>query len=284
MYNYTEHEQFLLEKGRGRCMMVSTDMANAILTINHLARGSDMFRIVICDDDSLLLRKIEDEVKNFFEYKEIKVKIHTFTGAKQVSDQLLSSCDIALLDVDFPQEDFNGMDIARRIRGLRQDTIIIFITNFIEYAPAGYEVQAFRYILKRELQSELKPYLQQATEQLQSAREQIKIQVNGEIIDLIVDDIMFFEVQQHNVTVHVRKDALGKQIKVYNIYGSLTNLEQQLESQGFLRIHKSYMVNMRHLSKFQCREAILDNGMRLRVGEKSYAEKKKKYLLWKGWH
>lgn len=265
-------------------MMDNTDAATTVLTINRLARGSNVFRIIICDDDSSLLLKIEDNVRDFFAAKDIKVKIHTFTSAGQISDYLLSSCDIALLDVDFEQQAYNGMDIARRIREFRKDTLIIFITNFIEYAPAGYEVQAFRYILKRELQSEFVPYLQQAIEQLQSTREQIKIQANGEIIDIAVDDILYFEVQQHNVTVHVKKDATGKQTKVYNIYGSLSNLEQQLEKQGFLRIHKSYMVNMRHLSKFQCREAVLDNGIKLRVGEKSYAEKKKKFLLWKGWH
>ena len=265
-------------------MMDNTDVATTVLTINRLARGSNVFRIIICDDDSSLLLKIEDNVRAFFAAKDIKVKIHTFTSADQISDYLLSSCDIALLDVDFEQQAYNGMDIARRIREFRKDTLIIFITNFIEYAPAGYEVQAFRYILKRELQSEFVPYLQQALEQLQSTREQIKIQVNGEIIDIAVDDILYFEVQQHNVTVHVKKDSTGKQTKVYNIYGSLSNLEQQLEKQGFLRINKSYMVNMRHLSKFQCREAVLDNGIKLRVGEKSYAEKKKKFLLWKGWH
>lgn len=265
-------------------MMDNTDVATTVLTINHLARGSNVYRIIICDDDETLLLKIEDNVRAFFVAKDIKVKIHTFTSADQISDYLLSSCDIALLDVDFERQAYNGMDIARRIREFRKDTLIIFITNFIEYAPAGYEVQAFRYILKRELQSEFVPYLQQALEQLQSTREQIKIQVNGEIIDIAVDDILYFEVQQHNVTVHVKKDSTGKQMKVYNIYGSLSNLEQQLEKQGFLRIHKSYMVNMRHLSKFQCREAVLDNGIKLRVGEKSYAEKKKKFLLWKGWH
>ena len=46
---------------------------------------------------------------------------------------------------------------------------------------------------------------------------------------------------------------------------------------------ESYLVNMKHLKKFQCREATLDNGMILRVGEKSYAENKQKFLLWKGW-
>ena len=71
--------------------------------------------------------------------------------------------------------------------------------------------------------------------------------------------------------------------KEYTFYAALSDLEERLEPLGFLRIHKSYLVNMKHLKKFQCREATLDNGMTLRVGEKSYSENKQKFLLWKGW-
>lgn len=118
---------------------------------------------------------------------------------------------------------------------------------------------------------------------MDSLRESLQIQINGEVIDLPLENILFFEVQQHNITAHLQRSPLRKDIKTYSYYGSLTELEQKLEPRGFLRIHKSYLVNMKHLKKFQCREATLDNGMTLRVGEKSYAENKQKFLLWKGW-
>ena len=88
------------------------------------------------------------------------------------------------------------------------------------------------------------------------------------------------EVMQHNVTVYVRK---GKSVKSYEIYSSLSELEERLADRGFLRIHKSILVNLRRITKFQSKAAVLDNGTTLRVSEKGYAENKKKYLLWKGW-
>lgn len=242
-----------------------------------------MLSVLICDDDTQMLAAIKSEVERIFSVSETKAKIYTFSDAGQISSQILSSCDIALLDIDFEREAYNGMDVARRLRGVRKDAIIIFVTNFIEYAPEGYEVQAFRYILKKDLETDLEGYIQQALEHLQATKETMKIQVNGEIIDLPLDQTLYFEVQQHNVTVYVQKDDAGRSVKTYSFYASLSELEQRLEPQGFLRIHKSYLVNMKHLKKFQCREAMLDNGTVLRVGEKSYAEKKKQYLLWKGW-
>lgn len=243
--------------------------------------GDPMLSILICDDDKTILAAMKESVENILREVDKKAKIHTFTDVASISEQILSCCDIALLDIDFDGSDYNGMDIARKIRSLRGDTVIIFVTNFIEYAPEGYEVQAFRYILKRDLKADLKAVLSLALKQLH--QETLPIQVNSEIIKVPLDDILYLEVQQHNVTVVTRKLTIDRKQKEYSFYATLSDLEERLEPLGFLRIHKSYLVNMKHLKKFQCREATLDNGMTLRVGEKSYAENKQKFLLWKGW-
>lgn len=240
-----------------------------------------MVSILICDDDIVMLNRIKSVIELVLADTKTKARIHAFSDAEQISDQILSGCDIALLDIDFDKANYNGMDVARRLRTLRSDTVIIFVTNFIEYAPEGYEVQAFRYVLKKDIPEDLVASFLLALKQIN--KETLKIKVNGEIINIPCNDVLYLEVRQHCVTAYVQKSVTDKNYKEYNFYASLSELEQQLEPQGFLRIHKSYLVNMKHLKKFQCREATLDNGMTLRVGEKSYAENKQKYLLWKGW-
>lgn len=243
--------------------------------------GISMLHVLICDDDVGMIDTMRSIVESVLQKSDKKARIHTFTDASLVSDQLLSGCDIALLDIDFEEAGYNGMDVARRLRTFRRDTVIIFVTNFIEYAPEGYEVQAFRYVLKRDIDSDLEPNLLLALKNLN--RKTLPIQVNGEVFNLILDDILYLEVQQHNVTAVMRQQTAEKKRVEYNFYASLSELEQRLEPLGFLRIHKSYLVNMKYIKKFQCREALLTNGITLRVGEKSYAENKQKYLLWKGW-
>ena len=240
-----------------------------------------MMNILLCDDDANMIDVMRLVVERTLRETYRKAKIHIFTDAASVSDQIMSSCDIALLDVDFASGEYNGMDVARRLRSLRSDSVIIFVTNFIEYAPEGYEVQAFRYVLKRDVNTDLRNILLLAFRQLN--RETLPIQVNGEIINILLDDVLYLEVQQHNVTAVTRKLTSEKRQKEYVFYASLSDLEERLGPLGFLRIHKSYLVNMKHLKKFQCREAVLDNGIILRVSEKSYAENKQKYLIWKGW-
>lgn len=233
-----------------------------------------MVRMLICEDDDGFREKLRSELESALASAGVRAKVHAHGSMEGIGEPILNGCDIAFLDIDFTGKDYNGLDIARKLRAARKDAVILFVTNFIEYAPEGYEVQAFRYVLKSEISRKLPEYLHLALEQLQAVRQTIKIQINGELIDIPLAEILYIESQQHMVTVYARK--------TYSYYASLSALERQLEPHGFLRIHKSYLVNMARLKKYQCKEAVLDDGTVLRVSEKSYGEQKKQYLLWKG--
>lgn len=243
--------------------------------------GAAMFRIVLCDDNPHFLGMLHSEIKKILDENRIDAVIQTFENAESIPEQVLSASDVFFLDIDFSGEEYTGIDIARKIRSFSKDSIIVFVTNFVEYAPEGYEVQAFRYILKSEIQEKLEPYLLQTITKLKSEQGTFQINVAGESITLPLAEILYVESQGHAAVIHVSKPGT-QAVKSYKFYASLTSLEQSMESQGFLRIQKSYLVNMRRLKKYQCNEAILDNGTVLRVSEKHYAELKKQYLLWKG--
>lgn len=242
-----------------------------------------MISLLLCEDDLRYQQEIHDRLLCIFQQMNIKVKLQCFSDPAMVSDQLLSGCDIAILDIDLNHSMYNGMDIARKVRSMRKDAVIVFLTNFIEYAPAGYEVQAYRYILKSQMERELQPVMALAVEQLQEHRETLKIQIHGEIIDLLLENIRYLEVLQHDVTIYYDQPTTGRSPKTYTIHTSLSSLEQHLASKGFLRIHKSFLVNMRYIKRLRCSDAELYTGETLRVSEKNYSELKKKYLLWKGW-
>lgn len=251
-------------------------------TKNDLIGGGAAYRsvqVLLCDDDPAFLQWQREAVTAALWRMGTLASVHAFCSGEEIPAALLAECDMAILDIDFPRKAYNGIDIARRLRAARKDAVILFVTNYVEYAPEGYEVQAFRYLLKSEVKEKLPQYLHLALEQLQSQHKTLQIQVGGEKIGLLLEDILYLESQKHTVTAYVRR---GNGIKPYSFYASLASLEEALEKEGFLRVQKSYLVNMRHLQKYQCREAILTGGITLRVSEKSYAEQKKKYLLWKG--
>ena len=231
--------------------------------------------MILCDDQNSFLEHLQNEIISVLDGMNEKARLYSYTQMEHIPSSILSGCDIAFLDIDFENQQYNGIDIARKIRGIRKDAVIIFVTNYIEYAPEGYEVNAFRYVLKSDIQKKLPVYLPEALAQLQSCGETMTIQINSEWFDIPLAEIRYIESQKHTVIVHTpRKD--------YTYYSSLTTLEEQLESKGFLRIHKSYLVNMSHLKRYQSQGAVLIDGTCLRVSEKSYSTQKKKYLFWKG--
>ena len=232
-----------------------------------------MLRILICDDHAAFSRQLRSDIRG--QLSETKADIRAFTALEEIPESVMESCDLAFLDIDFTGKQYSGLDIAGKLRKFRPDAVIIFVTNYIEYAPEGYEVGAFRYILKSELERKLPLYLRQAMEQLESAREVLKIRSSGDLVTIPLQQIRYIESDQHTVILHTT-------LRDYTAYARLTELEEQLEDRGFLRIHKSFLVNMAHLTRYQSQQAVLTDGTVLRVSARSYSVQKQKYLLWKG--
>lgn len=235
-----------------------------------------MVRILLCDDNPVFLERVREKIRSALASRKLDGAIYTFPAPGEIPEALLADCGIFFLDMDFSPEKENGLALAGKIRQANRDAVIVFLTNYIEYAPAGYKVQAFRYLLKSDVDSSLEETLWEAVGQLETKRETIQLSVSGESVTLFLEDILYLEAQAHTVVVHTRGQ------EEFRVYASLSSLEQQLASRGFLRIQKSYLVNMRRIRRLRFDYVTLDDGTQLPVSKTGYAEQKRKYLLWRG--
>ena len=237
--------------------------------------GKNSVQIILCDDDPAFLQVLRRELDRAFEKMNMTAAVCTSCSPAQLLPEQLAACDMAFLDIDFETEDRNGIDIARMLRQVNSRALIFFVTNFIDYAPAGYEVQAFRYILKRDLNEVLERYILQAMENLAEGQECLRLWDRDQIVDIPLEQIAYLEVLDHYVSIHTADGT-------YTMGATLSRLEQELEAHGFLRIHKSFLVNMQSIRRLRSRECLLSDGTVLAVSERSYSQQKQKYLLWKG--
>ncbi len=243
--------------------------------IGRAAVGQREIKIVLCDDDPAFLEELGRELLRIFAKLSIRVKLAAFHGPGEISEDALRACEMAFLDIDYESDDRNGIDIARRLRELNNKCLLFFVTNFIDYAPAGFEVHAFRYILKRDRDEVLERYILQAMETVAEGQEYLRLWDQDLIVDVPLRQIEYLEVKDHYVSVHAGENA-------YILSSSLSSLGNALEPHGFLRVHNSYLVNMALIRKFRSRECLMVSGTSLAVGEKSYSVQKQKYLQWKG--
>lgn len=104
--------------------------------------------ILLCDDDKDFLQRISDAVAGQPVPPGASICITKSSNPAEITDRQLSQYHIMFLDIDMDER--SGMDIARRVRELHLDTVIIFVTNYPEFSMEGYEVRAFRYLLKQD--------------------------------------------------------------------------------------------------------------------------------------
>lgn len=231
-------------------------------------------RILICDDEQKLIDLERSMLQEYCQLSNITVTFYTFTDS--LSAENVGEFDIAFLDIDM--EGLNGIELARKLRSKNPTAIIIFVTNFIQYAPEGYEVQAFRYLLKSDIPYKLIPYFTDSLQEVLNCRQTVTFSISGEFIDVQTKNILYLESDKHIIVMHLINDERTE----YHFYGSMTILSNKLQNLGFLRIHKRYLVNMEYIELFQYEKVYLKGGVRVPSSEKKHKELKQAYLKWRG--
>ena len=230
--------------------------------------------ILLCDDDKDFLQQLTDVVTGQPLPPGISACVTKSAHPAAITDQQLSQYQILFLDIDMDER--SGMDIARRVRELHLDTILIFVTNYPEFSIEGYEVRAFRYLLKQEMQQKLPLYFRDALAEIPHGKKELRFSVNAEPYRVAYKDLLYLESRQRTVVLHTENPLQGED----RFYAKLEDLENELASDGFLRIQKSYLVNMAYLQSFQSTSAVLTVGQTLPVGARSYRDNKQKFVRW----
>ncbi len=105
-----------------------------------------MINIGVCDDESVHRNKIKEILLDILKTFNLEYKIHEYDSGESLLENYPSNLDILIIDIQM--KSINGIDTARKIRENDDDVEIIFMTSFAEFMQDGYEVRAYRYLLK----------------------------------------------------------------------------------------------------------------------------------------
>ncbi|MDK2562918.1 LytTR family DNA-binding domain-containing protein [Romboutsia sedimentorum] len=228
-----------------------------------------MIRIAICEDEvsqQIQIKQFLDKILNNIEYE-----ILMFNCGEELINNYPKDIDIFLLDIQMDK--INGMDVARNIRKIDKNSVeIIFTTSVVEYIQEGYEVRAYRYLLKPIKFEELKKHILACIEEIQNKKDQyLIIEGKGEIYKIDINNITYVEVQKKDMIVHtVERD--------YEVKMSLEKIEKELSNYKFFRCHKSFLVNLNYIENIKQYIAILENGAEVSVSRHRFKEFKAEFL------
>ncbi len=233
-------------------------------------------KIAICDDDIKDLAKLHAYVSRYGEKRHVPFSISDYRSGKELIDAIEQGYDpgIVLLDINMDQMD--GLTAARRIRVKLEDVPIVLVTAYINYALEGYKVRANRFLVKDELDKTFAECMDDICSEIRRKNKTIHLScVEGEM-QLRIAEIIMIEASGHRCLIHMENS------NILHIYMRLDMLEEKLNNSGFIRIHRSYLVNMRHIQGLGSYAATIDTGMTVSVSKPKFPEVRREYLLFIG--
>lgn len=187
--------------------------------------------------------------------------------------------DIYLLDIELPET--NGLHIAREIKKKYLESLIIYITGYVEYAIEAFEVNAYRYIPKKLLEEKLPDAYTSLLPKL--VREEgpcYMIETNSRMERIVQRDIYYIQKDKKYVVLTQKDGSSRVRATLDEVYG-------ELEQRSFVRIDKGTVANLRHIMKLEKRCVKMRNGEYLSVSQPQLATVKRRIseywrVTWKG--
>jgi two-component system, LytTR family, response regulator len=242
--------------------------------------SEDVLRVVIVDDEPLARTVVREYLKDHPGVDVVAECANGFDAVKAVAEQ---SPDLMFLDVQMPK--LNGFEVLELIG---RSVPVVFTTAYDQYALRAFEVHAVDYLLKPFSEERFAEALSRARARLtsrapesdiealvadarsrQGAVERVLIRDGSQVHVLPVEKIDYVEAQDDYVCFK----AEGRQYLKDQTMGAL---ELQLDPARFVRIHRSYFLNIERIAKVELyakdsRVAILRDGTRLPVSRAGYA-------------
>lgn len=243
--------------------------------INIIGCDKYMMRICICDDNQQFCSILRNKIIDYFAKNDLLCEITVFYTPNSLLQADLTQFKILFLDIDMPS--MTGLDAAKQIFRKFPQLFIVFVTDLMQYSREGYRVHAFRYLLKSELDEELGNCIDDIYEEIKLDQELIRFAGKDAPVEVGVKDIRYVEGTAYRmVRVHLVDGTITE------CKGRLADYQELLQPKGFLRIQRSFLVNMAHVDTVKSYKVCMDNGEKLQMTEQGYKELKNQVLLWKG--
>ncbi|WEV14969.1 LytTR family DNA-binding domain-containing protein [Clostridium perfringens D] len=195
-----------------------------------------MFSIALCEDNSLQREELKNNLSKVLDEIGVEYKLLTFETGEDLLREYPENLDMLFLDIQMGE--LTGMETARKVRKYDDKVEIIFITALWDYIQKGYEVRAFRYLIKPVKFKELQEQVTASVENILHKRyTYITIKDKNNVLKIRTEDILFLETFERKVIIHTNSQD-------YIVKMSMNKLEKELNNKGFFRCHTSYIVNL----------------------------------------
>ena len=204
-------------------------------------------KIAVCDDEAVFLKSI-----NQYLWSQPDCSVECFTSPEGFLAKYEAGERYDVVFLDIMMESMDGISLAKKIRTWDRHVILIFCTAYLGYAPEGYEVKAFRYLLKPVGEEDISLVMREVRKELEAERTLLVKTPECDFL-LRTQELQFLEAENKHTRLYYMDDII-------TLRKGLNELEEQLSSGFFFRVHRKYLVNLIHVREFDEGRLTLDCG------------------------
>lgn len=222
-----------------------------------------MITCIAIDDEPLALKQLTTYIKKI-PFLDLVGQCQSAAEAKKIMDT--EPIDAMFIDINMP--DLNGMDF---VKSLAMPPLVVFTTAYSEYAVEGFKVNAVDYLLK--------PFgFDEFNRCANKVKKQYDLEHAATVSQVDTDDALFFKTEHKVVRVELNDiryiEGMSEYLKIYIenrkplvVLLSMKKLEERLPQSTFMRIHRSYIVNLKKIMEVNKNRVIMDADTYLPIGD-----------------
>ena len=201
-------------------------------------------RILICDDEQKFVDDLKFHIERYMQTHLINAEITTTVSPEEIvkSDAVYA---LAFLDIQMPGVD--GITLGKDLKSRNSKLILFYVTAYSDYLDEAMDLQIFRYFYKPFDEKRLYASLDRAMEYLDESYVDIIVEGGKESVKIPVDDIVFVRRENRKITVFTVDNE-------YVCKSGFDEIISKLPNTFFYLVHKSFLVNIHHITKYSYTE------------------------------
>jgi len=221
-----------------------------------------MFRIALCDDEPTICAEIERILIRLRGEKKLDLQIEVFLSGEELCKALDRGEVFHLLYLDVRMKLLDGIEVSRKIRDefLDETLQIVYVSSSREHTMQMFENRPMNFLPKPVSEEDIERTLQKAMSLWSRDKTVFEFNNNNNQYRVKVNEITYFESDNKKILVHTLTGT-------FEFYGKLSQVEQQLDAQNFVWIHKSYLVNYIYIREAKYEEVTMSSGLRLPISQ-----------------
>ena len=224
-----------------------------------------MITIAICDDEKEICSKVESILSDYSTSKKIKIDISVFYSGQNLLEYIRHGNSFDLIFLDIEMEQLNGIEFGNALRSelVDDDTRIVYISWKQSYAMDLFRIRPYHFLIKpiEENVSAMEKIISDVNEELIKNRKFFHYQIGKTYSKEPYSNIRYFSSENRVVNIHTMSNDI-------TFYGKLDDVELDTEGSVFLRVHKSLLINVKHVKRFEGKDVHMDNGEVLEISKK----------------